>query len=117
MIIILIHVGDAGRGWEAGGAPAWAAWWSTSLGSLVTGSPFTIPLSPGWSTSAAATTTTLGGRATRSRGRVEGILWMTGEGVGEGNGGDPVLGVEGKRSLSSQHPDAEEQMRLRSFEV
>ena len=91
--------------------------WSTSLCSLVTGSPFTIPVSPGWSTSAAATTTTLGGRATRSRGRVEGILWMTGEGVGEGNGGDPVLGVEGKRSLSSQHPDAEEQMRLRSFEV
>ena len=28
--------------------------------------------------------------------------------VGEGNGGDLVLGVEGKRSLSSQRPDAEE---------
>ena len=37
---------------------------------------------------------------------------MTGEGVGEGNSGDPVLGVEGKRSLSSQRPDAEEQIRL-----
>ena len=92
-------------------------WWSTSLGSLVTGSPFTIPLSPGWSTSAAPTTTTPGGRATRSRRRVEEILWMTGEGVGEGNGADPVLGVEEKRSLSSQRPDAEEQIRLRSFEV
>ena len=33
---------------------------------------------------------------------------MAGEGVGEGNGGDPVLGVEGKRSLSSHSPDAEE---------
>ena len=42
---------------------------------------------------------------------------MTREGVSEGDSGDPVLGVEGKRSLSSQHPDAEEQMRLRSFEV
>ena len=30
---------------------------------------------------------------------------MPGEGVGEGNGGDPVLGVEGKRSLSSQRPE------------
>ena len=39
---------------------------------------------------------------------MEGILWMTGEGVSEGDGGDPVLGVEGKRSLSSQRPDAEE---------
>ena len=33
---------------------------------------------------------------------------MTREGVSEGDGGDPVLGVEGKRSLSSQRPDAEE---------
>ena len=33
---------------------------------------------------------------------------MTGEGVDEGNGGDFDLGVEGKRSLSSQRPDAEE---------
>ena len=48
---------------------------------------------------------------------MEGILGMTGEGVGEGNGGDPDLDVEGKRSLSSQRPDAEEQIRLRSFEV
>ena len=43
---------------------------------------------------------------------MEGILWMTGEGVGEGNGADPVLGVEGKRRLFSQRPDAEEQIRL-----
>ena len=48
---------------------------------------------------------------------MEEILWMTGEGVGEGNGGDPDLDVEGKRGLSSQRPDAEEQIRLRSFEV
>ena len=37
---------------------------------------------------------------------MEGILWMTREGVGEGDGGDPVLGLEGKRSLSSQSQDA-----------
>ena len=54
--------------------------------------------------------TTQGGRV--SRRRVEGILWMTGEGVGEGNGGDFDLGVEGKRSLSSQRPDVEKQVRL-----
>ena len=30
------------------------------------------------------------------------------EGVGEGDGGDPVLGLEGKGTLSSQSPDAEE---------
>ena len=87
----------------AGCSQGLGGWWSTSLGSLVT-----IPLSPGWPTSAAATTTTLGGRGGRSRRMVEGILWMTGEGVGVGNSGDPVLGVEGKRSLSSQRPDAEE---------
>ena len=33
---------------------------------------------------------------------------MTREGVSEVDGGDSVLGVEGKRSLSSQRPDAEE---------
>ena len=33
---------------------------------------------------------------------------MAREGVGEGDGGDPVIGFEGKRSLSSQSPDAEE---------
>ena len=63
----------------AGCSQGLGGWWSTSLGSLVT-----IPLSPGWPTSAAATTTTLGGRGGRSRRMVEGILWMTGEGVGVG---------------------------------
>ena len=37
---------------------------------------------------------------------------MTRKGVGEGDGGDPVLGFEGKRSLSSQRPDVEKQVRL-----
>ena len=75
----------------------------------MTGSPLAITLSSGWPTAAAATPTALGGRASRRRRRrVEGILWMTREGVGEGDGGDPVLGFEGKRSLSSQSPDAEE---------
>ena len=45
--------------------------------------------------------TTLWGRASRSRRRVEGNLWMTGEGVGEGNGGDPDLGVEKEKPLLS----------------
>ena len=35
-----------------------------------------VPLSPGWPTVAAATTTTLGRGANRSRRRLEGILWM-----------------------------------------
>lgn len=75
----------------------------------MTGSPLAITLSSGWPTAAAATPTAPGGRASRRRRRrVEGILWMTREGVGEGDGGDPVLGFEGKRSLSSQSPDAEE---------
>ena len=65
--------------------------WSTSLGSLVAGSPLTVPLSPGRSTVTAATT--LGSRASRSRGKVEGILWVTREGVRESNGGDPILVV------------------------
>ena len=77
----------------------------------MTGSTLAITLSSGWPT-AAATPTALGGRASRRRRRVEGILWMTGEGVGEGNGGDFDLGVEGKRSLSSQRPDVEKQVRL-----
>ena len=71
------------------------------------GSSLAIPFSPGRPTMAPATTT-LSGCTSRSRGRVEGIPWVAREGVGEGNGGDPVLGVEGKRSLSSHSPDAEE---------
>ena len=51
---------------------------------------------------------TLGRNASSSRGRVKGILWMTREGVSEGDGGDPVLGREGEGSLSSHCPDAEE---------
>ena len=43
----------------------------------------------------------------QEKGGVEGILWMTREGVSEGDGGDPVLGCEGKRSLSAHSPDAE----------
>ena len=65
----------------------------------------TVSLSPGRSTVTAAPT--LGSRAIRSRGRVEGILWVTREGVGESNVGDPVLGVKGKGSLSPHSPDAE----------
>ena len=38
----------------------------------------------------------------------ERILWVTREGVVEGNGGDPILGLEGEGSLSSHSPDAEE---------
>ena len=53
------------------------------------------------------TTTTLG-RPARSWGWVERILWVTREGVVEGNGGDPILGLEGEGSLSSHSPDAEE---------
>ena len=67
--------------------------WSTSLGSLVAGSPLTVSLPPGRATVTAATTPTLGSRASRSRGRVEGILSVTREGVGESNGGDPILSV------------------------
>ena len=51
------------------------------------GNQLAIPLSSGWPTAAAAA---LGGRAFRRRRRVEGILWMTREEVGEGDGGDRV---------------------------
>ena len=39
---------------------------------------------------------------------MERLLWVAREGVVEGNGGDPVLGLEGEGSLSSHSPDAEE---------
>ena len=52
----------------------WGGWWSTGLGSLMAGSPLTIPLPPGRPTAAAAT---LARGASRSRWREEGILWMT----------------------------------------
>ena len=70
------------------------------------GSSLAIPFSPGRPTMAPAATT-LSGCTSRSRGRVEGIPWVAREGVGEGNGGDPVLGVEGEGGLSSHRPDAE----------
>ena len=59
--------------------------WSTSLvtGSLMAGSPLTVPLSPGWATMSMAA-------PLASRGRIKGILWVTREGGGEGNGGDLV---------------------------
>ena len=52
----------------------WGGWWSTGLGSLMAGSPLTIPLPPGRPTAAAAT---LARGASQSRWREEGILWMT----------------------------------------
>ena len=38
---------------------------------------------------------------------MEGILWVTGEGVGEDNGGDPILSVQRKGCLSPNSPAAE----------
>ena len=58
----------------------------------------TVSLSPGRAKVTAATA--LGSRASRSRGRMEGILWVTREGVGEDNGGDPILSVQRKGCLS-----------------
>ena len=65
--------------------------WSTSLvtGSLMAGSPLTVPLSPGWAT---MTTAAVLGRW----GRMKWILWVTGEGVGECDGGNTILSVQGE---------------------
>ena len=38
---------------------------------------------------------------------MEGILWVTREGVGEDNGGDPILSVQRKGCLSPHSPAAE----------
>ena len=46
------------------------------------------------------------GRSSRKGRRVEGSLWVSREGGGEGDGGDTALCVEGKGGLAPESPAA-----------